>query len=101
MEAVEAARIGYQARPFLLEGLPDRPIPELGMRMRLGVGDRLIEEPTIELLVALHPQARREEALPDNADLVLDLPLLPTRRRRAGDRVDQVVAAHLCRKRRL
>jgi hypothetical protein len=40
-------------------------------------------------------QARREEALADVADLVLDLPLLPARRRRAGGRLDQVMPAHL------
>src|SRR3984893_2321308 len=41
------------------------------------------------------PQPRREEALADEPDLVLDLPLLPSRCRRAGDRIDEVVAAHL------
>ena len=39
MEAVEAAGIGNQAGPLRLEHLPDRPILELGMGMRLGVGD--------------------------------------------------------------
>src|SRR3954452_4891075 len=41
------------------------------------------------------PQARREEALLDQPDLVLDLPLLPARRWRTGDPIDQIVAAHL------
>src|SRR5207253_6654772 len=45
-------------------------------------------------LIARHPQARREQPLADVADLVLDLPLLPARRRRAGGRLDQVMPAH-------
>ena len=68
---------------------------ELGMPVRLGVGDALVEQPGVQLVVALHPQPRREEPLADQPDLVLDLPLLPARRRRAGDRLDQVMAAHL------
>ena len=55
----------------------------------------LIEQPGVQLVVALDPQPRREEALAHQPDLVLDLTLLPARRRRAGDRLDQVVAAHL------
>ena len=31
----------------------------------------------------------------DEPDLVLELSLLPARRRRAGDRIDEVMAAHL------
>src|SRR5215207_3471148 len=38
MEAAEAARIGHERRPLGLKGLPDGPIPELGMAMGLGVG---------------------------------------------------------------
>jgi hypothetical protein len=63
--------------------------------VRLGVGDALVEEESVELVEALHPDTRGEEALAHEADLVLDLALLPTRGRRAGDRVDEVVAAHL------
>ena len=95
MEAVEAAGIGHQAGPLRLEHLPDRLVAQLGMAMRLGIGDALVEQPGVQLLVALHPQPRREEALAHQPDLVLDLPLLPARRRRAGDRIDQIVAAHL------
>ena len=63
--------------------------------MRLGIGDALVQQPGIQLVVALDPQPRREEALAHQPDLVLDLTLLPARRRRAGDRIDQIVAAHL------
>ena len=65
------------------------------MRMRLGVGDALIQQPGVQLVIALHPQPRREEALAHQADLVLDLALLPARCRRAGDRLDQIMRAHL------
>jgi hypothetical protein len=65
------------------------------MPMRLGVGSALVEQPGVQLVVALGPDARREEALAHQADLVLDLALLPARRRRAGDRIDQIVPAHL------
>ena len=64
------------------------------MLVRLGVGDAAVEQPGVQLLVARHPQPRREEALAHHPDLVLDLPLLPARRRRAGGRLDQVMAAH-------
>src|SRR3546814_16025037 len=95
MEAVEAAGIGHQARPLRLEGLPDRLLPQLGMAMRLGVSDALVHQPGVQLVVALHPEPRREAALPDQADLVLDLPLLPARGWRDGNRLDQVMPAHL------
>ena len=68
---------------------------QLGMAVRLGVGDAPIEQPGVQLVVALDPQPRREEALAHQADLVLDLALLPAGCRRAGDRLDQIVAAHL------
>src|SRR5262245_41487814 len=65
------------------------------MTMRLGKGDALVGKPGVQLIVALEPQSRREEPFAYKPDLVLDLPLLPSRRRRAGDRLDQVMAAHL------
>ena len=95
MEAVEAAAIGHEARPLRLEHLPHRPITLFGMAVRLGIGDRAVEQPGVQFLVALHPQARREEALAHEADLVLNLALLPTRRRRAGDGIDEVITTHL------
>ena len=100
MEAVEAARIGHQEGTLGLEAWPDRPVRELGVAVGLGIGDRLVEQPGVELVVALEPEPRREEPLADQPDLVLDLTLLPAGRRRAGDRIDQIVAL-VCRKRRL
>src|SRR5271157_4809170 len=54
-----------------------------------------VDEPAVQLVVALEPQPRCEEALAHQADLVLDLALLPARSRRAGDRLDEMVRAHL------
>jgi hypothetical protein len=55
----------------------------------------LVDKPGVQLLVALDPNPRSEEPLAHKADLVLDLPLPPARSWRAGNRLDQVVAAHL------
>lgn len=41
--------------------------------MRLGVGDTFIHEPGVQFVVGFEPQSRREEALPHETDLVLDL----------------------------
>ena len=63
--------------------------------MRPGIGDALVQQPGVQLLEVSDPQPRREEPLAHQPDLVLDLTLLPAGRRRAGDRLDQVVATHL------
>src|SRR5271166_6099041 len=65
------------------------------MGMRLGPGDAFVHEPGVQLVIALDAQARREEALAHEADLVLDLTFLPARRWRAGDGLDKMVRAHL------
>jgi hypothetical protein len=63
--------------------------------MRLGVADAFIEKPGVHIVIVLEPQARREEPLPRQADLIFDLALLPAGGRRAGDRLDEMMAAHL------
>src|SRR5277367_6539804 len=95
MEAVEAAAIGNELRPLLLEHFPDRLVGPLGMAVRLGPGDAFVHEPGIQFGVRLEPQPWREEALAHEPDLVLDLTLLPTGRRRASDRLDEMMRAHL------
>ncbi len=95
MESVEAAAIGNELRPLVLEHLPDCSLALFGMGVRLGPDDAFVDEPAIRLVVAPDPQPRREEALANETDLVLDLTLLPGRSRRAGDRLDEVVGAHL------
>ncbi len=47
--------------------------------MRLGVGDALIQQPGVQLVEGFEPQPRREEALPNQPNLILNLPLLPAR----------------------
>src|SRR6266480_8161815 len=90
VESIEPTGIGNEPRPLRLEYLPDRLLGQLRMVMHLGVGDAFIEQPGVQFVKILEPQARREEALTHEPDLVLDLPLLPARRRRAGDRIDEV-----------
>ena len=55
----------------------------------------LSSSPGIQLFIALEPQAECEEAFASHADLVLDLPFLPARCRRAGYGLDEIMAAHL------
>ncbi len=95
MEAIEPARIGHELRSLGFEDLPDGPVGELRMPVRLGVGNAFIEQPTIQLVERLEAQPRSEEPFADQSDLVLDLALLSARRRRAGNRIDQIMAAHL------
>ena len=44
--------------------------------MRFGVGDALVQQPDVSLVDGFEPPSR-EEALPDQPNLVLDLALLP------------------------
>ena len=95
MESVEADAIRNELRTLVLERLPDRLSALLGVSVRLGPDDTSVDKPGVQLAVALDPQPRREEALANQADLVLDLAFLPARGRRAGDWLDEVVRAHL------
>src|SRR5664280_1604211 len=94
VEPIEPAGIGNEPRPLRLEHFPDRPVRELRIAMCPGVGNAFIQQPGVQLIIVFEPQPRREEALTDQPDLVLDLSLLPARRRSAGDRIDEVMAAH-------
>ncbi len=77
VEAIERAGIGNKMRPLGLEHLPDRLVGFFGMTMRPGIGHAFVHQPDVQLVQTFDPQARREEPLPDQPDLVLDLPLLP------------------------
>ena len=44
----------HKLRAFLFEHLPHRVVGTLRMRMRLGVGDALVEQPGAQLVVAFH-----------------------------------------------
>ena len=78
MEAVERADIGHEARTLLLEHLPDRPVRNVGMFVRLGVGDASVLEPGVQFGIGSELRPRHEEPPPEHAHLVLDLTLLPT-----------------------
>jgi len=95
VEAVEPASIGNELRPLGLEHLPNCLLGQFRMAMCLGVGDAFIKQPGVQLVQAFEPQPRREEAFTDQPNLVFDLALLPARGRRAGYRLNQVMAAHL------
>lgn len=95
MEGVERAAVRDQRRALgRLEHLPDGPVLQLGMDGVLRVRDAAVLQPGVQLGIALEPQPRREEALADQPDLVLDLTLLPPRVGRACHRFDQVMSAH-------
>jgi hypothetical protein len=53
------------------------------MLVRLGVGDAFVEQPGVQLFQVLEPQARREEPLPHQSNLVFDLTFFPAGGRRA------------------
>ncbi len=77
VEAVEGPDVRNELQPFRLEHLPDRLVGLFGMAVRLGIGDAFVHQPGVQLFQALDPQARREEPLAHQPDLVLDLTLLP------------------------
>src|SRR4029434_5261362 len=85
MESIEPARIGNELGPLRLEHLPDYLLGQFRMAVRLGVGDTLVGEPGIHLVVGLEPQSRREEALADEPHLVLDPPPLTAGCSRSGE----------------
>ena len=66
-----------------------------GCWVPFGVGNALIFQPRIQFGEALYPRLGPEHLVAQIADLVLDLTLLPSRGRRAGHRLDQMVRAHL------
>src|SRR5438105_3185527 len=84
-----------------LEDLPHRLVALLGMRARARLRQTARLQPGVELGRAGNVEPRREQTLARVAGLVLDLSLLPTRRRRARHRIAQIMRAHLRRKRRL
>ena len=94
MEAVERPKHRLQRGPFEGEGLSDRHILLLWMRLHRGPAQALCFQPSVQLLKAGEAQPGLKEATPDRLDLVLDLPLLPARRRRTGGRLDHVVIGH-------
>jgi hypothetical protein len=95
MEPVEPTGIWHEVGTLGLEHLPDRLVPLLGMTMCACISNALVEQPGVQFVVGLHAQSRREEPFPHQSNLVLDLPLLPARRGRTGNRVNEIMTAHL------
>ena len=95
VEPVKRADIRNQALALFFEHLPDRLVPHLRMCIRPGIGQAAIFQPGVQLGIGIELGPWHKEPPPDHADLVLDLAFLPDRRRRTGDRIDQVVSAHL------
>src|SRR5579864_4059062 len=85
VESVEPTGIGNKLWPFGFEHLPDCLFTQFRMPVRLGVGDALVQQPCVQLVEGFEPQTWREEPFADQPDLILDLALLPARRRRASD----------------
>jgi hypothetical protein len=53
VESIEPAGIGNKLQLLCFEHVPNCLIGQLGMAMRLGVGDALIEQPGVQLVVVL------------------------------------------------
>lgn len=73
MESVKRSDIRDQARPLGLEHLPDRLVRNVGVPVRLGVGDASVLQPSVQLRIGSEPRPRHEEPPSKHADLVLDL----------------------------
>ena len=86
MEAIESTDIGHKGCALCLEHLPDHLVAAFRVFVRFGVGDALVEQPDIQLVQTFDTQARGEEPFADQADLVLNLTLLPPRSGRASAR---------------
>lgn len=64
MEAVERADIGHQARALLCKHLPDRLVRNVGVPVRLGIGNAPVLEPGIQLGKGFELRAGHEEPPP-------------------------------------
>ena len=95
MESVEADAIRNELRPLLLKDVPDRPPALFGMGVRLGPDDTFVDEPGVQLVVALTLSRGVRKRSRTSPTWFSCLTFLPTRSRRAGDRVDEVMRAHL------
>ena len=94
VEAVEGAAVRHQERALLLEHLPHRLARNCRMRTLLGLLDAPILKPRVDLGVRPASRDGHEQAAADVAHLLLHLPLLPARPRRARHRLHQMVRAH-------
>lgn len=77
MESVERTDIGHKATALLFEHLPDRLVWNVGVSVRLGMGDAPILEPGIQFGIGPELRSGHEDPSPEHAHLVLDLALFP------------------------
>jgi hypothetical protein len=94
VEAVERREHRLERGPFQLQRLRDRHLLVLGVRVHLRPAPALRFQPAVQFLQAREPQPGLEEPPSDRLDLMLDLTLLPTGRRRAGGWLDHVMIRH-------
>ena len=94
VEAVEGRDNRLEYSLFGCPCLGDRQFLLLGMLVHVGPAPTLGLQPAVQLRKAGKAQAWLEEAAARGLHLVLDLTLLPTRRGRAGGRLDHVVVGH-------
>lgn len=73
-----------------MEHLTDCPALELGRFLTPSVGDALICQPGIQPDQTRDHEPGAEKLVAQSADLVLDLPLLPSRGGRVGHRINQM-----------
>jgi len=91
--AVEGTAVRDQALPLDSKTSQNGLVALLGMRALACLGEAARLQPGVELVIIGKVQPGREQMLAQIADLVLDLPLLPTRSRRARHRLNQVMRA--------
>jgi hypothetical protein len=87
-EHAVSARSGRPILSSVHSWQPNPAIVGQAMAGFIGPGQALAEKPGVQIIEVLESQPGRAEALANEADLVLDLSLLPPRGRRAGGRVD-------------
>lgn len=74
MEPVEATAVFNQLAATVLEHVRDRRFPLLDVTMRLGVGDTLVMQAGVQLLVGVEAQPRHEVAFTHQPDLTFSQP---------------------------
>ena len=94
VEAVERRQHRLQRWPFEIQRLGNGQLLLLGMRVQCRPAPTLGLQPSVELLDTGKAQAGLEETTPDGLDLMLNLTLLPSCRRRAGRWFDHAMIGH-------
>jgi len=64
MESIERADIGHQAQPLFFEHFPDRLVRNIGVPVRLGMGEAPVFEPGVQFGKGLELRAGHEDPPP-------------------------------------